>query len=154
MKIILLEKIEKIGKKYEVKDVKAGFFRNWLLPNKLAKPFNKDNALWLERNKEIIKKERNGELQEIAKKANYIKSLNLVIFVKVGDKNQLFEKITKISITKELNSLGDYDFNKNQILLIDPIKKIGNYNIEIALEDKATAFLNLEIKDKKIKKEK
>ncbi len=150
MKIILLKKIDKLGKKYEIKEVKSGFFRNYLLPNKLAKIFDIESSFWLERNKEIIEKERGVERQEVSKVCDYLQNINLTIFVKAGGRGQLFEKITNISIAKELNNIGDYIFNKKQIL-IDPIKKIGEYKIKILIEDKS-CFLNLKIEDEKLKR--
>jgi large subunit ribosomal protein L9 len=150
MKVIILENIENLGRKYEVKNVKMGFFRNYLLPKKLAKILDKSSLTWLEKNKEIIQKEREEEMKVINKIANDIKNLNLVIFVKVGGKGQLFEKINNTTIVKELNDLIDYKLNKKQVI-VEPIKKIGEYKIEILLENNISTILNLKVENEKLK---
>ena len=150
MKVIILENIENLGRKYEVKNVKMGFFRNYLLPKKLAKILDKSSLTWLEKNKEIIQKEREEEMKMINKIANDIKNLNLVIFVKVGEKGQLFEKVNNTTIIKELNHLIDYKLNKKQVI-VEPIKKIGEYKIEILLENNISTILNLKVENEKLK---
>ena len=147
MKVIILENIENVGKKYEIKKVKAGFFRNYLLSKKLAKVVDKQSLLWLEKNRDMIQKEREREILEMKKIGEGIKDLNLVIYTKVGEKGQLFEKITNLIIAKKLNDLN-YKINKKQILG-EPIKKIGEYKIEINLGDKLSTFLNLKIENEK-----
>ena len=53
MKVILLQDVEKLGKKYDVKEVKEGYARNLLFPKKSAKPVTKEALAWLEMQKEI-----------------------------------------------------------------------------------------------------
>ena len=59
MKVILLQDIEKLGKKYDLKEVKDGYARNFLLPGKLARPATKEALKWLENQKELIEKLNN-----------------------------------------------------------------------------------------------
>ena len=54
MKVILLQDVENLGKKYEVKEVKDGYARNFLMPKNLVKLADKKNLAWLESHKEII----------------------------------------------------------------------------------------------------
>ena len=53
MKVILLQDVENLGKKYEIKDVKSGHARNFLIPQSLAKPATKEAVLWAEAQREI-----------------------------------------------------------------------------------------------------
>ena len=58
MRVILLQDIENIGKKHDVKEVKNGYARNFLIPQGLVKPATKESLKWLETQKEIeLKKE-------------------------------------------------------------------------------------------------
>jgi len=65
MRIILLQDIDKIGKKYEVKDVADGYARNFLIPKGLVKLVSKESLKWLEMQKEIIAKQAEQGLEKI-----------------------------------------------------------------------------------------
>ncbi len=65
MRVILLQDVENIGKKYEIKEVKNGYARNFLIPKSLAKPATKEVLKWLEVQKEIEEKKAEDELKEI-----------------------------------------------------------------------------------------
>ncbi|OGZ20756.1 MAG: 50S ribosomal protein L9, partial [Candidatus Nealsonbacteria bacterium RIFCSPHIGHO2_02_38_10] len=56
MKVILLQDVEKLGKKYDVKDIKDGYAKNFLMPKNLAKPATKKALKLLENQKEITEK--------------------------------------------------------------------------------------------------
>ena len=133
MKVILLEDIENIGKKYEVKEVKSGYARNFLLVKNLAKAANKENLKWLANQKEAIEQEAVKDLENAQKLANKLDGLEVTIPVKVGEGNQLFEGVSKTKIADELKKL-DCDVKKNQILLEKPIKELGEFSIKINLD--------------------
>ena len=78
MKVILLQDIEGLGKKYEIKDVKNGHARNFLLPEKLAKAATKQALKWLTGQKEIIEKEFElilGKIKPSAEVLNLTKAI-------------------------------------------------------------------------------
>jgi large subunit ribosomal protein L9 len=64
MKVILLQNVEDLGKKYEVKDVKDGYARNFLFPEKLAKPATEEALKWLQDQKEVIAQEAEEDLKK------------------------------------------------------------------------------------------
>ena len=64
MKVILLQNVEGLGKKYEVKDVKNGYARNLLLPEKLARAATKEALQWLASQKEVREKEVEEDLKK------------------------------------------------------------------------------------------
>jgi len=133
MKVILLEDIENLGKKFEIKDLKEGYVRNFLLPKKLVKIATLENLKWRE---EQIKKEKEriqSNLEKIGEIASKIDGLEVEIPVKVGEKGQLFEKITPQKISNFLKKQG-FDINKNQIILKNPIEELGEFKVKIKFE--------------------
>lgn len=133
MKIILLKDVENLGKKYEVRNVKAGYARNFLIPEKLAKPATKETLKWLEVQKQISTKKVEEELKGVQELASSIDGQEIMIKVKVGEKDQLFESITPQKISEKLKELG-FEIKKNKILLEEPIKELGEFPVKIRLE--------------------
>ncbi len=148
MKVILLQDVEKLGKKFEVKEVKEGYARNFLIPNKLAKPATKESLKWLEIQKEIEEKKAEQELKKFQELATKIDGTELVIPVKVGEENQLFEKITAQKISDKLKETG-INIEKEQIQLEEPIKELGEFPIKIKFPHNLEAELRLIVTEEK-----
>ena len=130
MKVILLRDVENLGKKYEIKEVKNGYARNFLIPKKLAKPATKEALKWLEMQKEIEEKRAEEELKKVQELATKVDGIEVVIPVKVGEDGQLFEKVGTQKILEKLNEMG-FDIKKNQIELPEPIKELGEFPVKI-----------------------
>jgi len=133
MKIILLQDVENVGKKYEVKEVKDGHARNFLIAQKLARLADKKGRSWLEGQKEIVLKEAEEDLKAAQETASKIDGIEVTMNVKVGDAGQLFESITSAKITERLKEMG-YTVKKSQVLLPEPIKTIGEFGVKINLD--------------------
>jgi len=130
MKVILLRDVENLGKKYEIKEVKNGYARNFLIPKKLAKPATKEALKWLEMQKEIEEKRAEEELKKVQELATKVDGIEVVIPVKVGEDGQLFEKVGTQKILEKLNEMG-FGIKKNQIELPEPIKELGEFPVKI-----------------------
>jgi len=133
MRIILLQDVESVGKKYEVKDVKDGYARNFLIPKGLAKFATKQALERLEKQKEAEKLKAEEELKEIQKIASSIDGLEVIVPVKVGDEEQLFEKINTQKISEKLKELG-FKIKKEQIDLVEPIGELGEFPTKVKFE--------------------
>jgi large subunit ribosomal protein L9 len=132
MKVILLKDVENLGKKYEVKEVKDGFARNFLIPKKLVKIATKENLKWLEEKKKELEKVAEEELKTVQKLATELDGREIIIELKKGEKGQLFQSINASYISKELQKIG-FQIKKQQILLENKIKEPGEFPIKIKL---------------------
>ena len=130
MKVILLQDIEKVGKKFEVKDVADGYAKNSLFPKKLAQIATKNALAWAQIQRDIAAKVTEKELAEIQAKASRMDGQEITINVSVGDKNQLFESITAQKIADKLKESG-FEIDKKQIALKEPIKEVGEYPVKL-----------------------
>lgn len=148
MKVIFLENIENIGKKYEVKEVKDGYARNFLLPQKIAKPATKQALKWLENQKEVIEKEAEDDLKKVQGIASRLNGIELCIALKVGEEGQLFEAINAAKISDKLREMG-FDVPKSQIKLDKPIKEMGEFPIKIDLDHNLETEIRLIITEEK-----
>lgn len=148
MRVILLQDVENVGKKYEIKELKDGYVRNFLIPNGLAKPATKEALAWLETQKEIEAKKAEEELKTVQDFVSGFDGLEVTMPVKIGEEGQLFESITAQKISEKLKELG-FDIKKNQVDLIDPIKELGEYPIKIKFEHNLEAEIRLIITEEK-----
>ena len=133
MKVILLKDVEKIGRKYEVKIVKAGYARNFLIPQGLAKIADEKTLAWVEKQREVAEKKAEEELEKVGSLASKMDELEVEIPVKLGEKEQLFEKVTAQKIAAHLKELG-YEIKKSQIELAQEITELGEFEVKIKFE--------------------
>jgi len=142
MRVILLQDVENLGKKYEIKEVKAGFARNFLIAKNLAKPVSKEALKWLETQKEIAVKKEEEELKKFQELAAAVDDQEVVISVKIGEKEQLFESISPQKISEKLKELG-FEIKKSQIDLSQPIREIGEFPVKIKFEHNLEAEIKV-----------
>ena len=132
MKIILRQDVRDIGRKGDIKEVKDGFARNFLIPRKLADAAT-SAALASHRAAEVTSRaseEKNKKTyQELAIR---IKSMGLRFKVKVGEKGKAFGSIASHQIQEALAAQG-ITLEKDWILLDEPIKSTGENIIPVAL---------------------
>ena len=147
MQIILLQNVENLGEKNDIKEVKDGYARNFLIPKGLAKKATKEALKVLERQAEAKKIRNEKELGEAQKLVSKIDGQEIIITVKVGEKEQLFESITTQNILKELKKLN-FKIKNSQIKLSEPIKRLGEFPIKIKFEHNLEAEIKVIISKK------
>jgi large subunit ribosomal protein L9 len=142
MKVILLQDIEGLGKKYEIKEVRDGHARNLLLPEKMARAATKEALKWLSDQKGVIEKEVEEDLKKEQAIASNLDGLEVSIAVKVGDEGQLFESINAQKIIEKLKEMG-FEIKKSQVKLDNPIKELGDFPVSISLSHNLEAEIKV-----------
>lgn len=148
MKIILLQDVENLGKKNDIKEVKDGYARNFLIPKGLVKIATKEFLKILETQKKTEEKKSEQEFKKIQELVKNIDGQEIVIKVKLGEKEQLFESITTQKISDKLKEIS-FDIKKSQIELTEPIKKLGEFPIKIKFEHNLEAEIRVIVVEKK-----
>jgi len=138
MKIILLDNVEKVGRKGDVLEVAAGFARNYLIPRKLAMEVTPNNLKMVEIQQKALKKKLEKErltYQELIKKLNEV---SLTFNRRSSEKDVIFGSVSAADIHEELTRLG-FEIDKKKIMLDEPIKRLGTFTVPIKVyhEDKA-----------------
>ena len=131
MKIILLKDTAKIGRKYDIKDVAEGYALNLLIPNKLAIVATKEAVKRIEIEKAREEGEKKIHQDLILKNIDGLKNTPLIIFAKTNDKGHLFAGFHREDLAKEIEKQTKLSIDSTFIKLDNPIKEIGDYNIEI-----------------------
>ena len=142
MRVVLLQDVEKVGKKFEVKEVAQGYARNFLFARNLAKPATSKVLEWLEMQKKLFEQKAEEELKSIQELASSLDDLEVPLAVKVGEEGQLFESINAQKIAERLKELG-YEVRKNQIKLQEPLKETGEFPVKIVFEHNLEAEIRV-----------
>lgn len=130
MELILKETISSLGQEGDVITVKAGYGRNYLLPQGKALLANKENLAIVEQNRAAIAARLEKE-QKIAEKiAKKISGLDIVMAQLAGEDERLFGSVTNADICDKLAELN-VKLDKRQIILPDPIKTLGETKVQV-----------------------
>jgi large subunit ribosomal protein L9 len=148
MKVILLQDIDNLGKKYDVKTVKDGYARNSLIPNNLVKLATKEGLKWLEAQKEATKQDAELDLKKTEEIVSKIDGVEVLISVKTGEEGQLFEKIHSQKIAEKMNESG-LDIKKSQIELEKPIEELGEFPVKIKFSHNLEAEVRVIVSEEK-----
>ena len=132
MEIILLERIEKLGSIGDVVNVKDGYARNFLLPNKKALRANDANRKVFEANRERLESENAARRDEASKAGANVDGTELVLIRSSSNSGQLYGSVNVRDIADALREKG-HDINKSQIILERPIKTLGLFDVKVAL---------------------
>jgi large subunit ribosomal protein L9 len=143
MKVILLENIKRIGSIGEIKDVKRGFARNFLIANKKALYASKENISQVEKIKSDLSKkdnERKKISKEIAEKINKkeynVKKLST-------ENNELYGSVKPTEISKLINEIEKIEIKPSMIQPINEIKSLGKHKVKISLHSEVDATITI-----------
>lgn len=142
MKVILLENIDRLGKMGDVVTVKEGYGRNFLLPKNKAKPATPGNMKMLEQLKKKQAEEEAKKTQSARAIADKISNLSLTISAQAGEEEKLFGSVSNDMISEALAEEG-VNIDKKDILLDEPIKKLGVYQVVVKVHPEVKANLKV-----------
>ena len=144
MEVILLERIEKIGKLGDVVKVKDGFARNYLLPQKKALRANKENIAIYEKQKKIYEEKNAALLKEVQSMAKNMTNLSISIRKQASESGQLYGSVAAREIADTIKLKG-HDIQTKQIKLNSVIKNIGVHEVKIALHPEVILSVKVKV---------
>lgn len=142
--LLLLKPIEKLGREGDRIKVRAGYARNYLLPQKIAIPVTRANQKQID---SLLQKREERLAQELAEAETIAEKLSKVsctIPVKAGSDGKLFGSVTANELEKYLRENG-ISLERKQILLKQPAKKLGSYSIKIKLNPQKEVDFSFEV---------
>lgn len=142
MKVIFLEDVKGKGKKGELKDVAEGYARNFLLPKKLAKEATADNLNTFKMQEKAKAAQIAREKAEAQENAKKLESVVVKIPAKAGSNGKLFGAVTSKEISEALKQLG-MNIEKNKIVLTEPIKTYGAFDIKCKFGYEITGMIHV-----------
>ena len=133
MKVILLQDVRGQGKKGQLIEASDGYARNFLLPRKLAVEATADNLNTMKLQEKAKKAKEAAEKAEAEAIAAKLKEVTVTIPAKAGNGGKIFGSITTKEIAEQLKAQQGIDLPKAKLVLADPIKAFGGYEIKAKL---------------------
>ena len=143
MKVIILEDVRGIGKKFEVKEVRDGYARNFLFPNKLAENATPSALKKLEELLATHAEKETEMIKHLQAAAHKISEMSIQFDLKKGKDGSIFGSVNKEAILKALREHNLITKERVDITLDHPIKELGKYTIPVDLKKGVTADLKI-----------
>lgn len=133
MKVILTEKITKLGNIGDTVEVKTGFARNYLLPNNKAMRWTRENVALFEAQKAELQARQEKARATAESHVDAVKNAKLHMIRQAGDTGQLYGSVSSRDIARMLKDVAGVAVESAQVMLGSPIKSIGAFDTKIAL---------------------
>lgn len=139
MQVILLQRVVNLGKLGETVEVKAGYGRNYLIPQGKALPANEANIAKFEARRAELEAAEAAELSEAQKRADALADVNVIMRAKAGDEGKLFGSIGTRDIADALTKSG-LEVDRSEVKLPEgSFRQVGEYKVTIQLHHDITA---------------
>ena len=145
MKVILLADVKGTGKKGQVVNVNDGHARNFLLPSKLAMEATEANLSSLEKDKQNNEHKLRKELGVAQELAERLQKQTIRILVKVGENGRMFGSVTNKELAAALMSQAGIEIDRKKIIINEPIKSTGLWELPIKLHAQVQAIIRFEV---------
>lgn len=144
MRVILKTDVESLGKLGDLIKVSDGYARNFLIPKGLAAEASSKNIKSLEHEKKMISQRAEREKKAAEEMLAKYAGLAVTIARRTGEQGKLFGSVTNKDIEKSLTELG-FEVNRKNIVLSEPVKTAGEYQVQIKLYPGIVAGIVLKV---------
>ncbi len=142
--ILLREDIDNLGGRGEVVKVRAGYARNYLIPQGIAILATKGNVNQISKEREALLKKAATEKSTAEAQLEQMKDISLNFERKAGESGTLFGSVTTIDIAEALQAKG-YEIDRRKISLKDTIKETGDYTAKVKLYRDVTLEIPVQV---------
>jgi large subunit ribosomal protein L9 len=145
MKVILQQDVQGQGKKGQIVQASDGYARNYLFPRKLAIEATADALNAIKLHDKALKDAEARERQKMAELAKALETKVIRVAAKAGSNGKLFGSVTSKEIAEELKKQHGVDIDKRKIILDEPIKQYGSYQLtaKLGFDINATVMINV-----------
>ena len=149
MKVILLQDVKSVGKKGDIVEANDGYARNFLLPKKFAVEATGKNLNDLKlqnANKEKIAAQALADAESFAEE---LSKKEIVVSIKAGEGGKTFGSVSSKEMAAEYKKQCGVEIDKKKIVLDEPIRSFGAYEVKIKLHPKVTGTLRVKVTESK-----
>ncbi len=132
MRVILLQNVPKVGKKYDVVNVSDGYTANYLIPQHLAEPATPKKEAELKQKRELARVAEDARLSDLREKLHAVHGTTLVMTMRTDEKGHLYKKIHPDDVLHALREEYNISIGKDSLHCDEPIQAIGEYPVTIS----------------------
>ena len=144
MKVILKEDVQNLGQQGDVVEVKSGYARNYLMPQKLAILFTRQQKKSIEEAQRVEERKLEREKDQLESVLKQVEGLSLSLKMQSEEDSKLFGSVTKLDIVKLLEENG-ITIDKKYVDLSSPIKTLGEHKVNIMFTKEMSASFTLTV---------
>jgi large subunit ribosomal protein L9 len=144
MKVILKEDVQNLGQQGDVVEVKSGYARNYLMPQKLAILYTKQQKKSIDEAQRVEERKLEREKDQLESVLKQVEDLSLSLKMQSEEDSKLFGSVTKLDIVKLLEENG-ITIDKKYVDLSSPIKTLGEHKVNIMFTKEMSASFTLTV---------
>jgi large subunit ribosomal protein L9 len=143
MKVLFVKEVKGVATAGEIKEVKPGFARNYLLPQGIGVLANEKTMEQVRMREDAIRRRAEKEATEARETAATIKRLTVTIFARAGEGGRLHGSVTNTDIAQQLKREAGVDIDKRKITVDPPIKTLGPHEVKIDIHTDISETLKI-----------
>lgn len=145
MKVILIKDMDSLGSKYDIVNVKDGYGRNYLIPQKFAVVANQAN-INIQENLKKADMRKLAQMVDVFKEyAQKIEAKVFQIGAKVGTTDKIFGSVTNIQLANKIKEELDIEVDRKVIEIVEEVKSLGTHTATLKLHPEVTATMTFEV---------
>lgn len=145
MQVILIKDVDNLGAAHELVDVRPGYARNYLIPQKFAIEANQSNKKVLEERRKQLQKREEKLMAEIAKVSEVLKAGPVKLTAKIGNSGKIFGSVTAIQLARGIREQKGYEIDRRRISIVDEVKEPGTFKAQIDFGKENIVELEFEV---------
>src|ERR1700755_2654435 len=131
MQVILIKDVDNLGAAHELVEVRPGYARNYLIPQKYAVEASGSNMKVLEERRKQLAKREQKLMAEIAKVTEVLKASPVKLGAKIGTSGKIFGSVTSIQLARAIREQKGYEIDRRRIAIVDDVKEAGTHKAQI-----------------------
>ena len=145
MKVVFLEDVEGVALGGEIKEVKNGFARNYLIPQELAAPATHNNLQKITKLSRKAETERIQKLDDMKQLSEAIDGTEILIEMRAGSNDRLYGSVTGTMVADALNDITGQSIERRLVQLDNPIRELGSFDVPIRLHADVNATIKVTV---------
>lgn len=143
MRVVFLQDVAGVAQGGDVKEVKNGFARNYLIPKKFAVPATHNELQRVKQYAEQAERARLRLLQDMRELSETLNGTRIDVEMRAGASGQLYGSVTNAIIADKLSDMADREIDRRGIEVDEPIRQLGTFNVNVRLHPEVQAQIDV-----------